>query len=60
MEKLVIKRNLKSSTDKDDLEYWLSRSPEERVSAVEFLRRQYHGSSARLQRSVRVIQRKKS
>jgi hypothetical protein len=38
-----------------DLAYWLSRSPEERISAVEYLRKQYHGSTERLQISVRVI-----
>ena len=38
----------------DDLEFWLSRSPEERVSAVEFLRRQFNGNSARLQRTARI------
>ncbi len=41
----------------DDLVYWLSKSPEERVAAIDYLRRQFHGSSARLQRSARVIQR---
>lgn len=41
----------------DDLKYWLSKTPEERVGAVDYLRRQYHGSSARLQRVARVIQR---
>jgi hypothetical protein len=41
----------------DDLKYWLSKPPEERVAAVDFLRRQYHGSSERLQRVVRVVQR---
>jgi hypothetical protein len=41
---------------KENLAYWLSKTPEERVSAVEHLRRQLHGSSARLQRSARVIQ----
>ena len=41
----------------DDLKYWLSKSPEERVAAVEFLRRQYHGNTERLQRVARVIQR---
>ena len=40
----------------DDLRYWLSKTPEERVGAVDYLRRQYHGSSARLQRDARVIQ----
>jgi hypothetical protein len=41
----------------DDLKYWLSKSPRERIAAVEFLRRQYHGNSARLQRVANVIQR---
>ena len=40
--------------EKDDLLYWLSRSPEERIGAVEFLRKQYYGDSARLQRTVSV------
>ncbi len=41
----------------DDLKYWLSKSSEERVAAVEFLRRQYRGSTERLQRVARIIQR---
>jgi hypothetical protein len=44
------------SSIKDDLAYWLSKPPEERVAAVDFLRRQYNGNTARLQRSARVIQ----
>jgi hypothetical protein len=44
------------SSDRDDLAYWLSKSPEDRVSAVEYLRRQHHGNTARLQRSARIIQ----
>ncbi len=31
---------------KEDLEYWLSHPPEERLAAVEFLRRQWYGSTA--------------
>ena len=41
----------------EDLKYWLSKSPAERVEAVDFLRRQAHGSSTRLQRVARVIER---
>jgi hypothetical protein len=41
----------------DDLKYWLSKSSKERIDAVEYLRRQYHGSTERLQRIARVIQR---
>jgi hypothetical protein len=45
------------SNTKNDLNFWLTKSSEERVSAVEFLRRQSHGSSNRLQRVIRIIQR---
>ena len=40
----------------DDLRYWLSKPSEERVAAVDYLRRQVHGSSGRLQRVARVVQ----
>jgi hypothetical protein len=57
IERVVKKLDLKrDSTIKEDLAYWLSKTPQERVAAIEFLRRQHHGSSARLQRSARVIQ----
>ncbi len=39
------------------LAYWLGKTPAERVAAVETLRRQYYGNSARLQRVTRVIKR---
>lgn len=42
-----------------DLKYWLSRSPAERLDAVELLRRQYYGNTARLQRSARVVELKR-
>ena len=48
------------SSIREDLAYWLSKSPVERISAVEYLRRQYHGNTARLQRSARIIQLKQS
>ena len=57
IEKTVKKLDLKrDSSIKEDLVYWLSKTPQERIAAIEFLRRQYHGSSARLQKSARVIQ----
>ncbi len=58
----VIEKTVKIGSTKninsvqDDLEFWLSRSPEERINAVELLRRQYHGNTERLQRVARVIQ----
>lgn len=43
-----------------NLEYWLSKSPEERIEAVEILRRQMYGNTTRLQRVARIIQRSQS
>ena len=58
IEKIVNKRNLKDlSSIREDLDYWLSKTPEERVDTVDYLRRQYHGSTVRLQRTARVTQR---
>ncbi len=45
------------AAEKADLAYWLSKTPEERIEAVEVLRRQVYGSPSRLQRIARVIQR---
>jgi hypothetical protein len=57
VERVVTKHNVKDfDSVKGDLAYWLSKTPEERVEAVEYLRRQLHGSSERLQRTARVIQ----
>lgn len=57
IEKTVTIKNLNDSgLAGSDLEYWLSKSPDERISAVEILRRQYNGNSERLQRTVRIIQ----
>lgn len=58
IEKVVRKQILsKFSSIKEDLVYWLSKTPEERISAVDFLRKQIHGGSERLQRSMRIIKR---
>ena len=46
----------KDSSIKEDLLYWLSKTPEERIEAIEFLRRQYHGSSERLQRVSSIVE----
>ena len=59
----MIRKTVKKLTLKDasspeaDLAYWLSKKPEERVAAVDFLRGQVHGTAARIQRRVRVIHR---
>jgi hypothetical protein len=57
IEKVVTKRRLDDfSSIKADYSYWMTKTAEERVEAVELLRRQYHGDSVRLQRSARVVQ----
>ncbi len=54
--KTVIKRSLRDPRlIQYDLEYWLSRPPEERVATVDYLRRLFHGSAARLQRTARIV-----
>lgn len=58
MEKVVTRWKLGDpAAEKADLAYWLSRSPEERLAALEELRRRFYGDSPRLQRVARVIQR---
>ena len=58
IEKVVTKFGLgDSATSQTDLAYWLKKTPEERVAAVDYLRRQSYGTTARLQRVARVIQR---
>ena len=57
IQKVISKRKRDENSLLDDLAYWLNRSPEERISAVEILRRQYYGSSERLQRVSRIVER---
>ena len=58
IEKVVRKSSLYNlQSAKTDLLYWLSRPAEERVATVDYLRKQYYGSTERLQRVARVIQR---
>ena len=57
LQKVISKRKRDESSSLDDLAYWLNRTPEERISAVEILRSQYYGSSERLQRVSRIVER---
>ena len=58
IQKVIKKAVLRDFSElKENLSYWLSKDPEERVEAVEYLMRTMHGSSPRLQRTARVIQR---
>lgn len=56
----VKKMKLSKTSVRDELAYWLSRSPDERIGAVEILRRQQYAGTPRLQRTVRIIKRAKS
>lgn len=46
---------------KQNLEYWLSRPPEERIEAVEILRKQFYGDKypSRIQKVVRIVKLRK-
>ena len=58
IQKVVTRRNVQELFSmQEDLAYWLSKTPQERIAAVDYLRRQYYGSAARLQRVARVVQR---
>jgi hypothetical protein len=58
IQKTVTKRRTQDpASTKEDLTYWLSKTPEERVATVDYLRQQYYGNATRLQRVARVIQR---
>jgi hypothetical protein len=55
MERIIHKGRVgEEQQDFRDVEYWLSRPSVERISAVETLRRQYHGETGRLRRTVRI------
>ena len=58
IQKIVKKHHLQERTTmRDDVAYWLSKTPEERVATVDYLRTQYYGNTTRLQRVARVVQR---
>ncbi len=58
IKKVIRKSSLNDhQSAKIDLLYWLSRPAAERVETVDYLRKQYYGSTERLQRVARVIQR---
>jgi len=58
IEKVVFKCGLREwSKLKNDLNYWLRQTAQERIAAVDYLRRQYYGSSAGFQRTAKVAKR---
>lgn len=61
IQKVIRKHQLSNfSAIKEDLISWLSKTPEERIATVDYLRKQIHGSIERLQRSARFIKRSPS
>ncbi|MBU1260611.1 MAG: hypothetical protein KKE31_04100 [Planctomycetes bacterium] len=40
---------------KENLQYWLTKTPQERLEVVDYLRSQVNGNTERLQRVVKVI-----
>ena len=58
IKKVITKHSLHDKNSViEDLNYWRSQPPEKRIETVEYLRRQYYGSTTRLQRTARVIKR---
>jgi hypothetical protein len=58
IQKVVIRRSLRQpSSAREEVAYWLGKPLEERIATVDFLRNQYYGRAAGLQRVARVIQR---
>jgi hypothetical protein len=57
IQRVVTRRSMKGFDEiRENLVYWRSRPVADRVAAVEILRRQVYGNTARLQRSARVLQ----
>ena len=54
IKKVIKKSNLEEK--ENTIFLWLSKTPKERIEAVELLRRQFNGSSGRFQTVIRVIQ----
>jgi len=56
----ITKHHLDASLEiKQNLQYWLSRPPEERLAAVDSLRAQIYGDNIRLKRVVSVVSQNK-
>ena len=59
VKKITFKGKIKDAPD--DYDYWKTRPHEERIAAVEFLRKLHYGETTpRLQRVYRIVKRKRS
>lgn len=59
MEKVIKIVALRDSEADQRLAFWQSKTPEERLEAVEILRRRFYGTPERLERSVKIVRRKR-
>ncbi len=50
----IIKKHIKDCKPTDNYNWWITKTPEERISAVEILRRQMYGNTSRLQRVIKI------
>jgi hypothetical protein len=58
IKKKVAKHRMDSFSEvRQNLQYWLTKTPQERLAAVDSLRASVYGNTERLQRTARVIQR---
>ena len=55
VERVVIRRRLGDDETQENLRYWLSRTPQDRLAEGERLRRQMYGTIPRLERIVAVV-----
>ena len=54
--KVIHNGNLHAESDGSrDRAFWMKKPPKERIAAVETLRRQYHGNTGRLRRTVQIF-----
>ena len=51
IEKVINIKKLSADNNNEDLVYWMSKSPHERIEAVEYLRSMYYGDTARRSKS---------
>jgi hypothetical protein len=58
IERVVFRKSLRDeSSSREDLAYWMSRTPEERIAAVTYLRMQQYPAGTRMERVARVVKR---
>ena len=56
IERVITVTTLERESAMDDLAYWLSRSPEERLEAVDLLRRRFFELPAKMERVLEVAE----